>query len=363
MRGSIKSLITLSLLLAASVFAQPVSTDNVPSRYTLLGTIGQSYLVRMDLERTGDQFKGRYHYERPGVVRPGSSDLSLTGRIDSANNLELIETTNVEGREVRTGEFKGVLRQLSIDGQAVSRLDGTWTRARDRAPDIRRLPFILESPRLVFGDVTLSSRDERDENQALNYTLRLHLPALGEAVSKFNRHVGAIVDPLVAGFKKDVAEFRRAEQGQRNDMPASSLEVDYIVVQSTPELMSLQFSIYSYTGGAHPTAQTSSLNWNPRLERAVVLADLFKPGAAYGQAIADYCRRELARLDLGDPEWLARGTTFNDENYQRWNTTRAGLRITFDQYQVAAYAQGSFEVTVPWSRLRSMIKLDGPVRM
>ena len=54
------------------------------------------------------------------------------------------------------------------------------------------------------------------------------------------------------------------------------------------------------------------------------IADLFKPGTAYGQAIADYCRRELARLDLGDPEWLARGTTFNDENYQRWNTTRAG---------------------------------------
>lgn len=265
MRGSIKSLITLSLLLAASVFAQPVSTDNVPGRYTLLGTIGQSYLVRMDLERTGDQFKGRYHYERPGAVRPGSRDLSLTGRIDSANNLELIETTNVDGREVRTGQFNGVLRQLSIDGQMVSRLDGTWTRARDRAPDIRRLPFILESPRLVFGDVKLSSRDERDENQALNYTLRLHLPALGEAVSKFNRHVAAIVDPLVAGFKKDVAEFRRAEQGQRNDMPASSLEVDYVVVQSTPELMSLQFSIYSYTGGPirtpRPAVSTGIRAW------------------------------------------------------------------------------------------------------
>jgi hypothetical protein len=352
MGGLMKRLIPLLWLLAASALAQPASTDNAPGRSTLLGTIGQSYLVRMELERTGDQIKGRYHYERPGVVRPGGGDLSLAGRIDAAGNVELIETSDVEGREVRTGEFKGVLRRVTIDGQPVSRLDGTWTRTRDG----RQLPFTLESIRVVFGDVSLTSREERDENRALNYTLRLQLPALGDKDSKFNRHLAAIVNPLVAGFKKDVAELRRAEQGQRSEVPPSSFEVDYAIVQTTPELLSLQLSIYSFTGGAHPTAQTRSLNWNPRLDRALVLADLFKPGTAYGQAIADYCRRELARLDLGDSDWLTRGTTFNDENYQRWNTTRAGLRLTFDQYQVAAYAQGSFEVTVPWGRLKTYLR-------
>jgi len=354
-----KTLIPILLLLAATAIAQPTGADKVPGSYTLLGTLGRSYLIRMELERTGDSFKGRYHYERSGVVRPGANDIDLTGHIDSGGSLQLTETAEVEGRAgVRTGEFNGLLTSVTIEGQTVLRLAGTWTRARDGM----QLPFSLDQLRTVFGAARLTRREEREENKPLNYTIRLNLPSFGDENSNLNRHLASIVKPLAAGFRKDVTEIRREELGQRSEVPPSSFEVDYEIVSSTPELLSLQLAIYSYTGGAHPNASTRAFNWDLRREREVELAELFQSGSGYERVITGYCRRELGKLDLGSPDWIARGTAFTPENYRQWYPTRAGLRITFDPYQVAAYAQGSLEVTVPWAVLRSMIRRDGLAR-
>jgi hypothetical protein len=41
--------------------------------------------------------------------------------------------------------------------------------------------------------------------------------------------------------------------------------------------------------------------------------------------------------------------------------TKKGLWITFDPYQVAAYAAGPQTVLVPYSALKDIIKPDGPV--
>ena len=352
--GSRGLLLPLLLLLAlATGLAQPAPVGSAGVR-TLRGTIGQSYLVRMDLERNGEALTGSYAYERPGVVRPGSNRIALRGLIDAAGQVRLTESTGEDGGSAprQTGEFVGTLTTVIVAGEPLLQFDGAWTRARDG----RKMAFTLREQSLVFGGVRLTSREQREEDQPLNYSLRLALPVLGDHDSGFNRRLRTIVDPLVAGFKREVAELRRDEAGRRGEVPSSSFEIDYLIVHATPELLSLQLSIYSYTGGAHPSAQTRSLNWDLRRERELLLADLFVPGTAHGRIIADYCRRELARLDPGDPDWLARGAAFNEENYQRWNPTRAGLRITFDQYQVAAYAQGAFEVTVPWGRLKTILR-------
>ena len=351
---SISLLLLLLPVLTPQAQTPPISAAD--QRYTLLGKIGQSYLVRMDLEQDGETLRGGYFYERAGVVRPGSNRINLSGQIDSEGQITMVEMTAADGSTPqRTGEFVGKLGKVLIDGEPQLYFSGTWTRERDG----RKLPFNLQELgefRQVFGTSRLTVREQREENRSLNYTIRLNLPNLGEVASGFNRHLAAIVDPLVTEFKKDVAELRRDDQGRGVELPPSSLEIDYLMVQATPQLLSLQLTIYSYTGGAHPNGQTRSLNWDPRRERSLVLADLFSPGAPAGRIIADYCRRELARLDLGDPQWVARGTAFNDQNYQRWNPTRAGLRLTFDPYQVAAYVQGSFEVVVPWSLLRPHLR-------
>ncbi|NDD64210.1 MAG: DUF3298 domain-containing protein [Acidobacteria bacterium] len=347
-----KLLALLVLVIAAPVLAQPVADH--PARLILLGAIGQNYLIRMELALTDGEIKGRYHYERVGVVRPGSNSINLTGRIESSGEVVLAEFAEEPGRvaPVRTGEFTGRLTRRVLDGESIVQISGAWTRSRDG----RRLPFTLEQVRPAPGGLRLTTREELEESRELNYSLRRHLPVLGSGDSAFNRHLATIVTPLVDQFRRDVTELRRTAQDRPDQLPASSLDIDHQIVAATPELLSILLTVYTYSGGAHPNSQSLALTWDLRRNAMVELADLFLPGSSYGRIISEYCRRELRRLDLGNPEWFARGTSFSQENYQRWNPTRAGLRITFDTYQVAAYAQGSFEVTVPWSLLRPLLR-------
>jgi len=347
-----KSLILYAMLAAATVTAQPLLANS--GRYLLFGSLGQNYLIRMELERSGNSLTGQYFYERPGAIRSGSNSISLTGSVDAKGVLQLIEKAEVvgSGDPVKTGEFNGRVTTLTVDGHPMLNLAGTWTRARDG----QKLPFSLDQSRPLFGGLSLASQVDTESDQKLNSTLRLTLPRLGDSKSEFNRHLTAIVDPLAAEFRRDVAELRRGERERRDEVPPSSFEIDYDIVHHRPELLSLQLRVYVYTGGAHPNSHTRSVNWDIRLDREITLTDLFRPDSGFGGTISRYCRRELARLNLDDPAWLDRGTAFSYENYQRWNPTRAGLRITFDPYQVAAYTQGAFEVTVPWALLTPFIK-------
>ena len=62
-----------------------------------------------------------------------------------------------------------------------------------------------------------------------------------------------------------------------------------------------------------------------------------------------------------DDDWIKRGAGAELTNYDNWTITKKGLGITFDPYQVAAYAAGPQNVVVPYSALKEIIKPDGAV--
>ncbi|MFN9743037.1 MAG: hypothetical protein ACK562_13150 [Acidobacteriota bacterium] len=136
---SISLLLLLLPVLTPQAQTPPISAAD--QRYTLLGKIGQSYLVRMDLEQDGETLRGGYFYERAGVVRPGSNRINLSGQIDSEGQITLVEMTAADGSTPqRTGEFVGKLGKVLIDGEPQLYFSGTWTRERDG----RKLPFNLQ---------------------------------------------------------------------------------------------------------------------------------------------------------------------------------------------------------------------------
>ena len=93
------------------------------------------------------------------------------------------------------------------------------------------------------------------------------------------------------------------------------------------------------------------------------LSDLFQPNSNYLKLLSGYCFTTLQK-ELGegiDGKWLGDGAGPKADNYKSWNVTPDGLQITFDAYQVAAYALGPQEVIVPYSALKAIIKPDGPL--
>jgi hypothetical protein len=94
------------------------------------------------------------------------------------------------------------------------------------------------------------------------------------------------------------------------------------------------------------------------------LGDLFKPGAKFLQAIADFSIADLKRQgkDIGlTDEEIQNGAAPAAKNYQSWNVTKKGLGINFDAYQVGPYAAGPQFVMVPYSNLKDLINPDGPI--
>jgi hypothetical protein len=86
------------------------------------------------------------------------------------------------------------------------------------------------------------------------------------------------------------------------------------------------------------------------------------------KVISDYAVKDLTEQmrekmsgDDPDTDWIREGAGPKEENYKNWNISPKGLEISFDPYQVASYAAGPHEVTIPLSALTDVIDPNGPL--
>jgi len=326
-----------------------------------VGTIDDKHAVHMELERKDADLTGSYFYERAGAFNSAMRTLELKGRIDGDGNVTLAETTYEKGNPQKTGEFKGKLDGLSANGDLRLRFSGSWTGGRDG----KHMPFSLRQLRFDLGGLKLDERKEESANKKLRYEIDTAMPQLvgaGDArVEKLNQAVMNLVAPRTGEFKKTADEMARegaaAEQDAKSSRPPNSLSVSYEVTNASKDFISVLFSFYEYAGGAHPNTTTESFNYDLNRNAPVRLADLFTPNSNYLKVISDYSVRELKKLDTVTNAEDGAGPKI--ENFHSWNITPAGLKITFDPYQVGPYVAGAHVVVVPYSVLKPIIKPDG----
>ena len=322
------------------------------------GSIGSSLDLQMKLVRTGDQLAGSYFYQKVGTR------IDLRGNVDKDGNLTL-EEFDKSGKQ--TGLFKGIWTVDKEDG--LTTLAGNWSKPPGEKDSDKKTSFSVHEEPIVFtGDVDLAAKQIKESNKKLNYEIDARYPQLtggsNPNFEKFNQVVRASVTKRVAGFKKDMAPEEGEEPPPEGSM-GSDLNVGYDVGLAQDDLISVQFSVGSYyQGAAHPNTFTEVVNYDLKNGKQLKLADLFKPGAKYLQAIANYCIADLKKQakDKGlTDEEIQNGAAANAKNYQSWTITRKGLGINFDAYQVGPYAAGPQYVLVPYSSLKDVINPDGPV--
>lgn len=322
------------------------------------GSIGSSLDLQMKLVRTGDQLAGSYFYQKIGTR------IDLRGNVDKDGNLTL-EEFDKSGKQ--TGLFKGIWTVDSSDGLAT--LAGNWSKPPGEKDSDKKTAFsVHEEPITFTGDVDLVAKQIKESNKKLMYEIDARYPQLtggsNPNFEKFNQAVRAPVMKEVAGFKKAMAPEEDEEPRPEGSM-GSDLNVSYEVALAQDDLISVGFSIGSYyQGAAHPNTVSDVVNYDLKNGKPLKLADLFKPGAKYLQAIADYCIADLKKQgkDKGllDEE-IQNGAAPNAKNYRSWTIAKKGLGIYFDAYQVGPYAAGPQYVLVPYSSLKDVINPEGPV--
>jgi hypothetical protein len=222
------------------------------------------------------------------------------------------------------------------------------------SPTVIRPP---STPTLTSGIITplaVQAKLVKEESKAPPLIMQIRYPSFSgspaKAVENLNLEVGRWINRWLADFTNLV---KTCAPPPGMEVGPNSLYLEYEVVYNNRGLVSIYFTPSTYCqGAAHPLPWSETLTYDLAKDRVMQLADLFKPGAAYLPALSQRCIAELKKRDEFQSE---EGALPSVENYKSWNITPGGLRITFDPYQVAAYAAGYQQVTLPWDSLRDLL--------
>ena len=138
---------------------------------------------------------------------------------------------------------------------------------------------------------------------------------------------------------------------------------NFTVEMTSPTIASFTMTWYDNVADTDPTTYVETINYDLGTGARMSLDDVFTdPSAAL--AILSNQSATLLQTYLGkdyDQATVAFGTSASPANFTAWSLTPAGLKITFPEYQVAPYADGLPQVTVPWSALSEVLPTKGPV--
>lgn len=321
-------------------------------KFSFRGSIA-NLSIEMTLVRDSDHVNGTYFYPRVG------KNIDLKGSIDSSGKLELRETDET-GKD--TGVFKGQWKSNNI---GLAAIEGKWSR-----PDgSKETDFELTQQPIEFtAAVRVTPKVIRENNKQGKYTINVEYPQI-EGDSRFdgfNQQARAMISKDVAAFKTAEGTPSEEETTLADEAQTSTLDIGYNIRFATDDLISVEFSEGQYSrGAAHGSSFTVGLNYDIKNKKKLVLADLFQAKSNYLNVISAYCIKDLQdqskKNDMLAADQIKEGAGPRSENYGAWTLTRKGLWITFDPYQVAAYAAGPQHVLVPYSALKSIVKPDGAI--
>jgi len=327
------------------------------------GSIGNALDLQMKLVREGEQLTGNYFYQKVGTK------IDLRGSIDKDGNVSL-EEFDPAGKQ--TGVFKGVWKQA---GDGAVEIKGDWTKPNSE----KKTAFsLLQEPIEFSNGAEIVAKQIREKNKKLKYEVSAAYPQLigvtDPNYDRFNQTVRNLISRKVGDFKKEMTpsaedELAPDENPVIDDSLGSDITVNYELALAKDDLIAIQFTVSSYSAGAaHPNSYTEVVNFDLKNGKLLKLADLFLPGSKYLETLSNFCIQELkkqakAQGDYAamDDDWIKRGAGAELTNYDNWTLTKKGLGVTFDPYQVAAYAAGPQNVLVPYSAVKEIIKPDSMV--
>jgi len=324
------------------------------------GTLGKNLGITLlfterEISESGFLYDAAYHYHKSGLP------ISLV-HDEAAEGFQFREIAGYtpEGEEQITGRWSITMED--------DRITGTWT-----APDgKKKLPIALkesypagtakvERLKIDFSyieqigttrrgsqmDVTfLRVRDKKA--QALNSRLALlarnsidrdgKLPATPEALTKHLRD-----------------QVRGEKEADQNYI--SSQSEDFRVCMNESGFLTVENASYAFEGGAHGHHGSGYHTLDIATGKELKLADLMKPG--FEEKWAALGRSEILRSRGQKPEAsLKEAGLFDDklELNENWFLVPGGIGFSYSPYEIAAYAMGSIEFTLPWKDIIDDLK-------
>jgi len=232
--------------------------------------------------------------------------------------------------------------------------------------------FITRQPRIFDATVLDGLR------QGITFYASTCLLVLGGARSGKSRYAQARAEAtgLDRCFIATAQADKQAAAEKGFEFRPHSLDVNWIDVGPAEGRLAGYLGTYAtYTGGAHPNVGFDVLNWDREAAREIAFTDLFDDADAARTAITSQLkgglleakRERLSGMSVDDEELLSawvnpafegdaavfRGFTIARSSDE---TKAGGLIYHFAPYEVGAYAEGIYEVGVPYEAFSGMLK-------
>ncbi len=170
-------------------------------------------------------------------------------------------------------------------------------------------------------------------------TLNRYYADRAEAYEQYLRH---------SLFKTAVEEY---DHSIKNGYPVRVFEAleNFNITFNQDCTLSLYSERYEYTGGAHGNTVRSSDTWDLQTSRRVTLDEIVPCGRNY---IIDIIINDIQAQMSSNDGWYFDDYADNVEQYfnpDSFYLTPDGVVIYFQQYEIAPYASGIPEFTLPYS--------------
>ncbi len=146
-------------------------------------------------------------------------------------------------------------------------------------------------------------------------------------------------------------EFGEMKEWAREDYAQSEPEYfnghtserEYLVLRADSVLFSTRSNWYSYTGGAHPNYGTGCYNYDTETGRELKLSDVVTDVSQIPGILSEVLIARNPMEPFGDLE--GKLSLYKEEDFT-WTMGYQSITFYFSPYEIAAYASGSFTVTI-----------------
>lgn len=207
----------------------------------------------------------------------------------------------------------------------------------ENCPNIEiRIPEAIGNKKIAK---TINEAIREEVIELLNFEEEGAIETLDDAVSNFQKEYRDITEE----FPDAIVGWEARIQGK----------VDYY----HPNLLSIVVDAYLFTGGAHGYSTTRYLNFDTQAGTQLELTDMVENEAELTRLAENIFRKKEAIDENASIN--STGFMFENETFylpENIGLSEEGMRLHYNAYEIASYADGPIEIILPMEEVRTLLK-------
>ena len=207
------------------------------------------------------------------------------------------------------------------------------------------LSNITTTKPMVVNKAAIVNKEIKEDIE--NYIIDINYPHLD---------VRELDENISKEINRQISEFKEAVKTPSPNSAKTTLIIGYKTVYNKDGLVSIKFETEAYTGGAHPSHTIWTKNFTIPDKKEITYEDVILNDSmleTLSQYSLDHFQKQNLEYDL-----FLEGLEAKKENFSVFNLTDESMIIYFNEYQIAPYVAGNFELAIPYSLISPDINAD-----